>query len=101
MNEKIDVQKVVDWLNSQWQGPKVCPICKSNNWNISEKLLELREFHEGSFVVGGPVYPLIAITCKVCGHTLFFNAIVAGVLTPKQGSITPAEKTESTRKEDE
>jgi len=92
MSEKIDVQKIVDWLNRQWQGPKVCPICKNNNWSISEKLLELREFHGGGLVVGGPVYPLISITCKVCGHTLLFNAIVAGLLTPKQEDTTSMTK---------
>ena len=88
MNQKIDVQKVVDWLNRQWQGTKICPICKNNNWSISEKPVELREFHRGSLVVGGPIYPLLSITCKVSGHTLLFNAIVADLLMPEQKNTT-------------
>lgn len=97
MDQKMDVQEVVDWLNSQWQGAKVCPICKNNNWNISEKPVELREFHGGNLVVGGPVYPLISITCKVCGHILLFNAIVAGLLTPEQKNATSPAKADQSK----
>ena len=88
MDQKIDAQKVVAWLNRQWQGSKVCPICKNNNWSIGEKPVELRVFHgKGDLVLGGPIYPLVSITCKVCGHTLLFNAIVAGLLPGQQKDL--------------
>ena len=90
MDQKIDAQKVVGWLNRQWQGAKLCPICKNNNWTIIERPVELREFHEGGLVIGGPIYPLISITCKVCGHTLLFNAIVAGLVSPEQVNAIPS-----------
>lgn len=104
MDQKIEVEKVVDWLNRQWKGDKACPICKNNNWNIIEKPVELREFHGGGLVMGGPVYPLISITCKVCGHTLLFNAIVAGLLVPEQkdnSSYTKATPRKLEQREDE
>ena len=62
------------------QGKKVCPICQNNDWDLSTKLVEVRQFNEGSLIVGGPVYPLFSVTCKVCGYTLLFNAIVAGFI---------------------
>lgn len=78
MTEKeLDAKKVVAWLNKNWQGSKMCPICKNNNWTIGSGPVELREFHGGNLIVEGPVIPVIPITCMVCGHTLFFNAIVA------------------------
>lgn len=97
MNQKIDVEKVVNWLNSQWQGPKLCPICKNNNWSVSEKPVELREFHGPGLVVGGPIYPLISITCKVCGHMLLFNAIIAGLLVPEQKDTASPVKTDQSK----
>jgi len=100
MDQKIDVEKVVNWLNRQWQGAKVCPICKNNNWNISEKPVELREFHGGGFVVGGPVYPLISIICKICGYTLLFNAIVAGLLAPEQKDAASLDRADKSKLDD-
>lgn len=32
-------------------------------------------------LMGGVVYPVIAISCSNCGNTHFINAIQAGVLT--------------------
>ena len=83
MEEQVDMRELVAWLNSQWIGPKICPICKQNKWNISDKPVEVRQFQGGGLVVGGQVYPLIAITCTVCGYTLLINAIVAGLLKPE------------------
>jgi len=87
---RIDADRIEEWLNQQWQGVKQCPICNNNRWGIGEKPVEVREFHGGGLLVSGPVYPLIAITCGVCGYTLLFNAIVTGLLEPQQDpSISP------------
>lgn len=89
---KIDVQKAVDWLNAKWQGPKICPVCHSNDWHVPDTLSEIRQFFHGSMVVGGPVFPLLLVTCKVCGHVLAFNALVMGLVERPQ-----PEKAEATR----
>lgn len=102
MDERINADMVEDWLNRQWQGTKQCPICKSNKWGIGQRPIEVREFHGGGLLVSGPVYPLIAVTCGVCGYTLLFNAIVTGLVEPQQmQNIPPPEppETEETRKE--
>lgn len=82
MADKINVEKAAKWLNSQWKGPKTCPVCHNNNWTIGEDLVEIRPFQGADFIgfVGGSVLPLFAVTCKICGHTLLFNAIVADLL---------------------
>jgi predicted nucleic-acid-binding Zn-ribbon protein len=97
MDNPIDITKGVDWLNNKWDGPKICPVCKSNNWNVSERPVELREFHRGGLTIGGPIYPLLAVTCQVCGNTILFNAIVAGLVVPEKPippETKPAEKEE-------
>ena len=78
-------EQVATFLEEHWQGEKECPVCRSNKWTISEKPAELREYERGSLTIGGPVYPLVLVTCRVCGHTLLFNAIIMGIVeVPKQ-----------------
>lgn len=91
---QIDSNKVIEWLSQKWKSPTTCPICKSNNWNVSQRLIEVREFHGGSLVLGGPVYPLVSVTCTVCGHTLLFNAVVAGLLPMEKTTKPESDKGE-------
>lgn len=92
--KKDEIEKIASWLNKHWKGEKLCPICGNNNWNISQAVYELRTFHGGGLVVGGPVYPVIGIVCMVCGHTLFFNAIKLGFVKP-----APSQKKEGSNDE--
>jgi hypothetical protein len=86
-------ERVAAFLDEHWRGAKNCPVCESNKWAISDKAAELREFSQGGFIVGGPVYPLIVLTCGVCGHTLLFNAIKLGVVSAEpQAPAVPEEK---------
>jgi len=77
---EFDRQKVVAWLNEQWGGPKVCPVCGHNDWAILERVWEAREYRKGGLVVGGEILPLISIMCNVCGYTMMFNAIAVGLV---------------------
>jgi predicted nucleic-acid-binding Zn-ribbon protein len=78
---KTDKDKALQWLNSKWQSKKNCPICDSNNWSVSNNLVELREYSGGNLRIGAPVYPLYSITCLECGHTLLFNALIAKLVS--------------------
>ena len=71
----------MEWLNKNWRTPKACPICNQNNWAVSESLALLpRLVQEKMPVPENLVYPLFLVTCSTCGYTLFFNALVAGLL---------------------
>lgn len=71
-------QRIVDFLNANWRPPKACALCGLNAWSIEQNIAELRFLSMGAFVVGGPVIPLIVVTCNNCGNTVFVNAIKAG-----------------------
>ena len=40
----------------------------------------------GNFVVGGrvSVFPVLAVSCKSCGYTHYFNAILIGVVKKQE-----------------
>lgn len=80
------------WLNKHWQGQKACPICRSNVWSLSDSSVEIREFHGGNLVIGGSLYPLFFVACNICGYTMFFNAVIAGLVSAES---TQDEKTDT------
>lgn len=71
-------ERAMEWLNKNWHTPKACPICKQNNWAISESLALIpRLLQTGKDTAGELVYPHFLVTCGTCGYTLFFNALIA------------------------
>lgn len=53
-----------------------------------DTLFELRQFNEGSMVIGGPLIPVIPISCGNCGNTVMINAIAAGLYKPETGEVS-------------
>lgn len=72
-------QQIIDFLNDKWKS-NTCPYCGKQEWNVTESVFELREFNEGNLNVGGPITPVIPITCQNCGNTVFINALTSGLL---------------------
>jgi len=77
-------ERLLENLTKKWPEPRVCSVCHKQQWTITDKVFEIREFHRGGLVVGGPMVPVIAATCSNCGNTLFFNAILLGVVEPER-----------------
>ncbi|RXK48849.1 hypothetical protein [Aquirufa rosea] len=76
MGQKIESEKLLNHLKEKWQG-RPCPMCGVGNWNVSDTIFELREFNQGNLVMGGgPIFPVIPVTCDNCGNSVFINAIV-------------------------
>jgi len=77
---KFDEDSFLEHLKGKWYG-KPCPLCGVGNWNISDSVFELREFHDGSIVLGaGPIIPVIPVTCSNCGNTIMVNALLSGAV---------------------
>ena len=75
----FDTDKFIAFIGQKWGG-KGCPMCGKGPWSVQDRVYQLSEFHQGSMVVGGPLIPLVPVTCNNCGYTIVVNAILAGAL---------------------
>lgn len=80
---KLDEEKkdiTIEKLSTFLKTP--CNLCQGKDWILNDTIFELREFQGGGLVIGGKssVLPVISITSKQCGNTLFFNAIQLGLI---------------------
>jgi hypothetical protein len=81
--------RIVAWLKARG-APRACAACGHNNWTMANHLVSPplhRVSGGGGFMFGGPAYPQAMVICANCGHTVYFNTVVMGILTddsPKQ-----------------
>lgn len=76
-------QKALEKLENFFKRP--CG-CSGNNWILNDKIFELREFNGGDLVIGGKsssIFPVITVSCRDCGNTHFFNAVLLGIIEKK------------------
>jgi len=76
---KYDAGVLISHLKKKWADRPCCQ-CGVANWQVQDAVFELRQFSEGSLVVGGPIIPVVPVTCANCGNTLLVNAIRAGII---------------------
>lgn len=81
---EVNYLKAIDWIRKNWTNPTECPICGSDDWGIGDHLVEMR-----SLSPDGPVYPQFFVYCKKCAYTIFFNAVIAGLVDVKPSNIKP------------
>lgn len=72
---QVDYLKAMDWIRKNWTKPTECPICGSDNWGIGDQIVEMRPSH-----LGDRVYPQFFVFCQKCAYTIFFNAVIAGLV---------------------
>jgi hypothetical protein len=79
-----DFTKIRMWLTSFGLPAPHCPFCGSDQWSIGPHLVQpvtlgpAYQLQLGGFIG----YPQIAVVSTKCGHTMFINAVVAGLLPP-------------------
>lgn len=73
---KLNTGQLLHELDLRWGG-KLCPYC-GGKWIVTDKIFELREYHNGNLVLGGgvPIQPVVTITCENCGNTVLVNPLV-------------------------
>jgi hypothetical protein len=90
-----DVLVVASWLMNHATGGKdwdECPFCRQKKLEIGQHLIHLQIFvppHKDGAVIGtSPFisYPQVQVVCENCGHTLFFSAVMAGLLPKREAS---------------
>jgi len=80
---EIKSEKLLQHLKEKWRG-RTCPMCNTANWNVSDRVFELREFQGGNLVIGGSLVPVVPVTCANCGNTILVNAFVSGAIERPQ-----------------
>jgi len=76
-------KKITDWLARWRHEPNPCSVCGSPNWLIGDHLVQPVTLGPNSQLqLGGVGYPQIMLISLPCGHTVFINAVVAGILVP-------------------
>src|SRR2546425_10260498 len=73
-------QQAVAWLTERWGPARACPYHGPTDWGVGPVLFQLSAFTPGGITLGGAVLPLVTVTCGVCGHTVFVNAISMGLV---------------------
>lgn len=80
--QKKALGKKLSRLNSK------CYSCGQTGFTVLDKLFEMREFNEGSLVIGGEnsTIPAVVMVCNTCGEIRLLSALALRVLdnTEKQ-----------------
>jgi len=89
------LQTLVANTFEKWDTPILCPMCKKQEWAADVVVFELRQFLKGNIKLGGPILPIVPLTCNYCGYTIFVNAIKAGLAKLEEEKKKPGEEVES------
>ena len=76
---RLDLEKALEWLDVHWKDRR-CAVCGNTSWGVFDEVVEMRAYNEGRTVIGGSIFPHLAVVCNTCGNTLLFNAILAGLV---------------------
>ena len=85
------LQDARNWLGSHWSNFS-CPFHGATRWEVGDSMIQTIPFTKpGDLILGGgPTYPLLVVTCGICGFTVLVNAIKAGiVVVPQQPPPSP------------
>ena len=82
----VNSDKMIRFLTEKWKG-RSCPLCGTGNWNVQDMVFQLTAFSEGNMILGGPLIPVIPVSCDNCGNTILVNAIVAGAVSPVPAEV--------------
>lgn len=73
-------EKFIRWLTQKTNGRTIaCSICNTAKWNIGDDLVIPPVFKNQGTQLGGVGYPQVMLICHNCGHTVFMNAVIAGL----------------------
>jgi hypothetical protein len=84
-------QSLGTYINQKWKSG--CACCGAKNFISPDQAYQLMGFDPSvGLNIGGPIVPVLPITCANCGNTILLNAIIAGVLPPAPAAPTSTSK---------
>lgn len=88
-----DYKAIKTWLEQKWSGDHTCSVCGKTDWYISPHYVAApvtSKSGEG-VIFGGEFYPHVSIICANCSHTVFFNAIMMGLVKSLEDKTSEVE----------
>ena len=83
-------QLVSDWIGKNASPDLKCPLCGDSGWIIGGHLVQpITLGGKMGLMLGGVGYPQVMLISQKCGHTLFFNAVVIGLVKTPHPEGTP------------
>lgn len=79
---KSELEKAKEWLDGKWESIHGCSVCGSDSWQIIDYLVTPVSFP--NILRAGELFPQVMVICTYCGYTIYFNAIVMGIVVPLQ-----------------
>jgi hypothetical protein len=76
---EVDFALANAWFAQHWEEPRNCPICKKVTWGIAPTFSQ-NPVSQLGLHMPPRTNPCVAVICRTCGNTLFFNAIIMGLL---------------------
>lgn len=89
---KINNEILIKNLNEKWKGIS-CPYCQSAEWTVDTSIVTPIEVGEKKEMkLGGKFQPLIPVSCRNCGNTVFINGLILGCLDDLDDEIKSEEE---------
>lgn len=73
-------QKIINWLNQKQPTGFQCSVCNDRRWTVGDHVVSALVSEGGGIQIGGTNYPNVFLVCNNCGHTVYFNAVMLGVV---------------------
>jgi len=73
-------QQVINWLQTKKPTGFQCSVCGVAMWSVGDHIVTAMVNEGGGLSVGGPSYPNAFLICNNCGHTVYFNAVMMGLM---------------------
>jgi hypothetical protein len=79
-----DNAKIQQWWVGRWKAPVVCPVCKTSEWSVNAHIVNVLRYATDAYSPTASTYPHVMVTCKLCAHAMFFNAVQIGLVSVYQ-----------------
>lgn len=94
---KINNEILIKKLNEKWKGNS-CPYCQSAEWTVDASIVTPIEIGERKEMkLGGKFQPLIPVSCRNCGNTVFINGLILECLDDLDDEIKSEEENGQTK----
>lgn len=87
-------QVILEWWRRHRNGQTMaCPVCNNPDWIIADHVVQPIT-SASNLIIGGEGYPQIMLVSKQCGYTIYFNAVMIGIIEkvaqkqPKEGEAS-------------